>query len=189
MEWLYRVRESLGGRLRLLWKSFLLEQINSTRGPEWKVWEDESFKSRDLPPLEAAKCAALQGEGAFEAFHKGCFRAQHLEGKPVAEKEVLLEVARQAGLDVERFMKDFESGSQRPVVAEEHEEAVERWGVFGVPTLLYPTGELVFLKLAAGEWENREDDGLFGQLMALFATRPYLLEAKKPESVRVTKKS
>ncbi len=180
--------ESLDGRVRLVWKSFLLEQINSTRGPEWKVWEDESFKSRDLPPLEAAKCASIQGEAAFDAFHRRCFRAQHREGKPVAEKEVLLEVAREAGLDVERFRRDFESGSQRHLVAREHEEAVEKWGVFGVPTLLYPTGEPVFLKLAAGEWENRKDDGLFGQLMALFATRPYLLEAKKPESVRSTKK-
>ncbi len=188
MEWLYKVRESSGGKLRLVWKSFLLEQINSTRSPEWKVWEYESFKSRDLPPLEAAKCAALQGEAAFDAFHQRCFRAQHREGRPVAEKKVLLDVAREAGLDVKRFKSYLENGSQRLLVARDHEEAVEQWGVFGVPTLIYPTGEAVYLKLAPGEWENREDDGLFDQLMALFATRPYLLEVKKPESVRVSKK-
>ncbi|MBW2145707.1 MAG: DsbA family protein [Deltaproteobacteria bacterium] len=188
MEWLYKVRASSDGKLRLVWKSFLLEQINSTRGPEWKVWEDEGFKSRDLPPLEAAKCAALQGEAAFDAFHQRCFRARHRQGRSVAEKEVLLDVAREAGLDVDRFRRDIESGIQRHLVAEDHEEAVKQWGVFGVPTLVYPAGEAVYLKLAPGEWESREDDGLFDQLLALFATRPYLLEVKKPESVRVTKK-
>jgi protein-disulfide isomerase-like protein with CxxC motif len=176
------VRKSSGGRLRLSWKPFLLEQINADRGPNWKAWEDEGFESRDIPPLAAAKCAALQGEVVFDAFHRACFRAQHLEGRAVADLDVLMEVARCSGLDMASFQRDFEDDHLRAVVGREHEEAVGRWGVFGVPTLVYPSGEAVFLKLAPGEWEARGDDGLFEQLIALFASRPYLLEAKKPES-------
>jgi protein-disulfide isomerase-like protein with CxxC motif len=171
-----------GDRLRLTWRPFLLEQINADKGPDWKAWEDENFESRDIPPLVAAKCAALQGEAAFDVFHRACFRAQHLEGRAVADHSVLLEIAQSSGLDLERFQQDLTRADLRALVGREHEEAVERWGIFGVPTLVYPSGEAAFLKLAPGEWEALGDDGLFDQLMALFATRPYLLEVKKPEA-------
>lgn len=179
-EWIYKVRNRPGSNLRISWKSFLLDQVDSSRNLERRITE-AGFKSRDLPPLESAKCAALQGEAAFDAFHLRCFQALHREGRSIGEKRVLLEIAGEAGLDTVRFKKDLEKGTQRVRVARDHVEAVEEWGIFGVPTLIYPTGEAVYLKLAPGEWQNKEDDGLFDQLMALFAERPYLLEVKKPQ--------
>jgi protein-disulfide isomerase-like protein with CxxC motif len=98
-------------------------------------------------------------------------------------------LAAEAGLDVDRFRKDLESGSQRSLVGEEHEEAITEWGAFGVPTLVYPSGEAIYLKLGSGDWEGQEDDGLFEQMMSLFATRPYLVEVKKPASAGFVKKT
>ncbi|MDY6844544.1 MAG: DsbA family protein, partial [Thermodesulfobacteriota bacterium] len=124
-------------------------------------------------------CAALQGTDAFDNFHQLCFRTQHLEGRSVAEKTVLLDIAQKANLDMECFEKNLISRNQRPVVAKEHEEAVEQLGIFGVPTIIYPTGDAIFVKLASGSWENHNDDGLFDQLTSLIVPRSYLIEVKR----------
>ena len=63
----------------------------------------------------------------------------------------------------------------------DHAEASEPHAIFGVPTILYHGEEPTFVKLAAGDWEGADDLELFYDLTKL-ATRPYVLEVKKPAS-------
>lgn len=170
----------------MTYKSFILEQVNfqAKRGPDWKVWEDETFPSRDLPPLEAAKCAALQGEETFRRFHLLLFRARHQKKLDITNQLILLDVAKEAGLDGERFARDLKGRGQREVVAREHLEAVEKFGIFGVPTLIFDDGMPLFVKLKEGRWEGseREDLELLERLRQLSMDQPYVLEVKQPES-------
>jgi predicted DsbA family dithiol-disulfide isomerase len=48
----------------------------------------------------------------------------------------VIEVARQAGLDMDSFLRDYEQGSQRPRILEEHRQAVAQYGVRAIPTVV-----------------------------------------------------
>ena len=190
MEWLVRLREKRSG-LKVGYKAFVLEQANfgPARGEDWKAWEDKTFPSRDMPPHQAAKCAALQGEAEFDRYHVALHRARHRDGKDITSELVLRDVAVEAGLDAARWEEDMKSGATVPLIAREHEEA-EAQGVFGVPTLDFGEGKPVFVKLEEGDWESGGDEeGLFDAVRAASAERPYLLELKTPESARRTSAS
>lgn len=173
------------------YKAFVLEQANlaDAHGPDWKVWEDESFPSRDMPPHEAAKCAALQGEEAFAKYHVMLHRARHKDKKDITNQLILRDLAIEVGLDVARWEEDMKSGATVSLIAQDHEEGAGEYGVFGVPTLLFQKGKAVFAKLEEGEWEGTDDKGLLDAVIAASADRPYLLELKTPESARLAEAS
>ena len=183
------MKEKWGEKLNVTYKTFVLEQANSRRELEYRVWDDRYFPSRDLPPLEASKCAEAQGPEAFEAFNLRLFRAQHVENLDIMNQLVLYEVAKEAGLDAERFSADLRGGKMRELVAQEHEEAVEKYGMFGVPTVIFENGESVFIKLEEGEWEGADDEALFTQIAEITTRFPKMLELKKPFSEKLAKQS
>ncbi|HEU5431193.1 MAG TPA: DsbA family protein, partial [Thermomicrobiales bacterium] len=64
--WLRDVQAALGSNLKIAWRYFPLEQVNSAEGPDWKLWEQpDNFRSRGLPAFRAAEAARQQGEEAF----------------------------------------------------------------------------------------------------------------------------
>jgi len=89
-----------------------------------------------LPALEAAKCAELQGPEAFERIHFGLFRAFFCEGVNIGRVEEVIEVARRAELDMDRFLSDYQGGGQRNRVLEEHVQAIQRYRVRAIPTVV-----------------------------------------------------
>lgn len=89
-----------------------------------------------IPPLMACKAAEFQkgNEGHWTFFD----RAQDkffLEGEDITRDEVLIEVAKEVGLDVEQFKKDFKSKKAKLAVIEDEEEA-KAMGIRGVPAIL-----------------------------------------------------
>ncbi|MBP1357858.1 MAG: DsbA family protein [Sulfolobus sp.] len=89
-----------------------------------------------IPPLMACKAAEFQkgDEGHWTFFD----RAQDkffLEGEDITRDEVLIEVAKEVGLDVEQFKKDFKSKKAKLAVIEDEEEA-KAMGIRGVPAIL-----------------------------------------------------
>lgn len=187
MEWLVRLQEKRSD-LKVDYKAFVLEQANfgPARGEDWKAWEDKTFPSRDLPPHQAAKCAALQGETQFDKYHVALHRARHKDGKDITSELVLRDIAVEVGLDVERWEEDMKSGATIPLIAQEHEDAAGQ-GIFGVPTLDFGEGKPVFVKLEEGDWENEGDEqGLLDAVRATSAERPWLLELKTPESAKLS---
>ena len=183
------MKEKWGENLNVTYKSFVLEQANSKREPEWRVWLDRYFPSRDLPALEAAKCAAMQGEQAFTDYNIRLFRAHHQEKLEISNQLVLYELATEVGLDADRFSADLRSGKARELVAHEHEESVRVYGLFGVPTIIFENGEAVFLKLEEGEWEGTDDEELFNDIAKMATRFPKMLEMKKPTSEKLALQS
>ncbi len=184
------MEEKLGDSLQITWKSFLLEQINSRRGEEWKAWEDRRFTSRDIPPHEAAKSIlAEQGEDAFERFHMATFRAYHNNKRDLANPLELLAIAREVEIDTTTLAEDLRTRKYRDAVGADHEEADEKYDIFGVPTILFDGQQPTFVKLGAGAWEGADDLELFYSLCDIAATRPYVLEIKKPASAALAEAS
>jgi protein-disulfide isomerase-like protein with CxxC motif len=160
----------------------LLEQVNSRRGDTWKAWEDTRFTSRDIPPHEAVKSVlAEHGEEAFKRYHMAVFRAYHVDKRDIANPLELLAIAREVDIDTTVLAEDLRTRKYRESVGADHMEGDEQHDIFGVPTILFNGEQPTFIKLAAGEWEGADDLELFHTLVGL-ATRPHVMEVKKPAS-------
>ena len=179
--WLDRVAKAEPGLIDVTWKSFVLDQINSKNGPDWKIWEqDDRYDSRSLLSLHAGESAKLQGRDAFERFHVALLVARH-GGRRLSlnDRGALVEVAREVDLDVPRFEQGLDDLSLLDNIARDHKEAVEQHGVFGTPTFLFENGTSAYLK----SFVPPEDDSVdfFNHFVAIFADRAYVGEIKRPQ--------
>ena len=176
---LQRVKEAYGDRLQVQWHSFPLEQINSVQGPEWKLWEQpDEYRSKGLWAFRAAEAAKLQGEEAFERFHMALLRARHVDKRDVADRAVIMETAREAGLNLERFQRDLADRSLMAKIGEDYERGVQDHGVWGTPTLVFDGGQSAYLKLRPAP--PVEDSVKVFEEMRDVISRPYVIEIKRP---------
>jgi protein-disulfide isomerase-like protein with CxxC motif len=179
------VEDKLDTDLNITWKAFLLEQVNSRRGADWKAWQDPRFTSRDMPPHEAAKSIlAHHGEEVFKQYHMALFRAYHVDKRDIANPLELIAIAREQGIDTAALAEDLRTRRFKEEIGQDHDEADEKYDIFGVPTVIFNGEQPTFFKLAAGVWEETgEDDvALFNDLCGIAAPRPYVMEIKKPAS-------
>lgn len=180
--WLDRVKRVYGERLDVTWKHFSLEQINSKEGKGWKVWEQpDEYKGRSILAQRASEAARRQGDEAFRRFHMALLTARHGPGEriPLNETGPLAKVAREAGLDLGRFLEDLKDRGLLTNVARDHSEAVEKYGVFGTPTFVFENSTSAYLK----SFIPPEDDSVafFEHFVALFGHRSYVGEIKRPQ--------
>ena len=125
-----------------------MAQANSREGPDWKAWErpaDE--KVRGMLAHIAGIAAMRQGEALYDAFHMGLLQARHVDRKDLSDLDLILDVAKDAGLDISQLQEDMTDSSIINTIAESHAEATEKYGVFGVPTFAFDNGGSVFLKM------------------------------------------
>ena len=115
---------------------FSLDQVHVEDG-EVPVWE------RDPEVWGTGVLALCWGIAVRDAFpdrfldwHVAAFAARHDEGRKIAKADVLADVTSSAGLDASAVAAEVATGRPLKVLAEEHTEAVKRWGIFGVPTFV-----------------------------------------------------
>jgi predicted DsbA family dithiol-disulfide isomerase len=177
--WLQSVKKKLKDDLNIHWKCFSLEQDHSTRGADFKLWDHPEVTSRSLKAFQAAKCAQVQGNHLFDTFHMLLFEAFHREPKDTTCDSVLEDMARKATMDVEQFLEDLRSEKSRQLVGQDHSEAEEKYGVFGVPTLIIDKQRPFFLKLGKLPDSTGEQVEFFNELRQIITNRPYLSEVKR----------
>ena len=171
----------MGPKLTINWKYFSLEQVNSEQGSQWKVWEQpEDYPSRGLNAFRAAEAARQQGEVAFASFHIALLRARHEQRRDIADKNVLIEVAKSVDLEMPRFQKDLDDRRLLAKLAEDHTFAAETLGVFGTPTLVFPERQAVFVKLPQIPPPD-ESMAFFAEVRHLAERRQYIQEIKRPQ--------
>ena len=67
--WLAMVKDELGEDLQINWRSFALEQVNSTQGDNWKAGEQgPDYVSRGLWSLRGGIAARQQGSGIHNEY-------------------------------------------------------------------------------------------------------------------------
>ena len=179
--WLDRVQKADAGRLHITWKSFSLEQTNSVNSPDWKVWDQpDAYDSRSLLSLRAGEAAKLQGPEAFQRFHLALLIARHGGGRvSLRDPEPLIAVARDVGLDVQRFESDLADRGLLCMIARDHTEAVEKHGIFGTPTFVFENGGSAYLKTFIPPAQDSVE--FFDHFVALVADRSYVGEIKRPQ--------
>lgn len=129
--------------------------LSTDVGITFRMWTRPDFPQWSLPALEAAKCAELQGDEAFERMHFALFRAFFEEGVNIGEPAEVIEVARRAGLEMALFLRDYEQGSQRDRVLEEHTRAVAKHDVRAIPTVIVGDTSPIVGAVPVQEYERR----------------------------------
>jgi protein-disulfide isomerase len=93
-------------------------------------WRDFPYQGQES--VNAALAArAAQAQGKFWAYHDLLFRSQ----SGVFSDEALVALARETGLDVERFRSDLRSGRYAEAVSRDFQEGQSR-GVSGTPAFV-----------------------------------------------------
>jgi predicted DsbA family dithiol-disulfide isomerase len=169
------VREGVDLDVRYL--PFSLEQAHVEEGGT-DVW--------DLPPTEQGTgVLALQyGLAARDAFpeqfpdvHLALFAARHDQGLKLGIESVLHDAVASAGLDPDAVAEEVASGRPLKTLASEHNEGVDRWGVWGVPTFI-DGDDAAFVRFME---RGRVDDL---ERMLEFLTWSRLNEFKRPSVAR-----
>ena len=162
----YRLRQLWPGfedRLRIAWKALSLEIKNGKSTPKfivdveidlmaeqeptlpigpWKAPEWQ-YPVTILPAFEALDCAARQGDRQAWELSWRLRKAFFEESRCISMRHVLCELARESGLDLDRFTGDWDSGSSRPVVLADSHRGWEELRVEGSPTFVLPSGRQV----------------------------------------------
>jgi len=173
------VEETLGTILPITWRYFPLEQVNSDKGDDWKLWEQPAgHRSRGRAAFQAAIAATKQGDEAYRRFHLSLLRAKHERGLDHGRRQTLMEVAGEAELDLAAFEKDLEDRSQLGLIGADYERG-RRLGAFGTPTLVFAPDAAFYLKLQPKELVDQPVE-LFESIVKSAIERPYLLELKRP---------
>ncbi len=146
------------GRVRVRVRPFPLEVAGSGPAPrdileqEWWLaaiqepaadfapYEGDDWPATTLPAFEAAWCAFRQGEEAGHDYDLKVRRAFFAEGRNIGRREVLLEIAEEAGLDARHFEGAIKSGEAREAVLKECRSGKERYRVRGTPTMMLSDG-------------------------------------------------
>ena len=112
-------------------------------GVKFTMWARDDYPTWSLPALEAAKCVALQGEELLERVHLLLFEAFFTKGNNIGNREEVTEVVRGAGVEMDQFLADYNSGTARAQVLKDYEEALTTYRVTAIPTVIFDGGQKV----------------------------------------------
>jgi predicted DsbA family dithiol-disulfide isomerase len=172
-----KVRRSGERELDVRWRYFSLTQVNS-KDDGWTVWgAPRSERVRGRLAFQAAEAARRQGR--FDEMHWRLLRARHRDRLDLDDPDVVESVAREAGLDLDRWRRDVADPSTLDAVAADHSAGVREFGVFGTPTFVFDGGAAAYVRLSPGAVE---DGGLevYDRLIGVAAGEPQILEIKRP---------
>ncbi len=117
---------------------FRIEDINRmmshlrTVGAQFGItFVDRPFLSNSRLALQAAEFSREQGR--FDAFHEAVFAAYFSHGLDIGNPDVIEQIGRDCGLDVEAMQKAVTSGKYLVKLEESKEDAAYH-GVTGVPS-------------------------------------------------------
>jgi len=123
-------RSELRRQVRLV-KSAAREREGASLSPA--LWRGIDPPHSSLPPLVAAEAARLQGRDAQRALLERMREAAFGGGVNVARRDVLLELAAAARLNMDRFVVAFDSPATLRAIENSRREAVGR-GVRALPS-------------------------------------------------------
>ena len=124
---------------------FSLDQVHVPEG-EPPVWErPPEERGKGVRALEWGLAVRDAFPDQFLDFHLRVFDIRHVHGLRFTE-EALRDAAAAAALDPDAVAKEIASGRPIEALAAEHSEALDRWSVFGVPTIIEGE-EAVFVRL------------------------------------------
>jgi hypothetical protein len=109
------------------------------------VWDDPAAHSGVLAGLAGIVVREREPKGFLDA-HVALFSARHDQSLDLRDKQVIARALGTAGLDGAAVLEEIDRGWPAELARNEHDEAVRRWEVFGVPTFI-TNDRAVFVRL------------------------------------------
>ena len=148
------------GALTVSWKSYLIREKGVTvfddyiashferaneqeEGIAFNPWKKGPYPTWGMPALRASKAAALQGDKKWSRFHLAVMKAFYTDGRDISSEQVLEEIAKETGLNLEEFAREFNDPKWENVVYEETREAQEVCGIRSIPAVVVQNRYLV----------------------------------------------
>jgi predicted DsbA family dithiol-disulfide isomerase len=128
-------------------KAFSLSQTKVHEG-EPPVWERSAGAdgTRGVLALQWGLVVRDRFPDRFFDWHLALYDARFDEARDIDDPAVLADVASSVGLDAAEVAAVVASGEPADALGRQHEEVVDRWAVFGVPTFIVGD-EAVFVRL------------------------------------------
>jgi predicted DsbA family dithiol-disulfide isomerase len=117
-------------------------------------FQNDDWPTTTLPAFDAAFCAARQGDDALLDVDLRIRRAFFAESRNIGKREVMLEIAQEAGLDMTRFERDFADPDVRAAVLAEAHVGHDQFRVRGTPTLMLADGTRLKHPMAFPRFED-----------------------------------
>ena len=86
------------------------------------------------------------------------------ESRCISMRHVLIELAERVGLNMDQFVRDFDSGQSRALVIQEARDGWERLKIPGSPTFVLPSGRQIGDPAALGLPEVLVDEQGYGRV-------------------------
>lgn len=162
---LKKIEEVYGSRVKITYKmgglleswTTFYDELNDIDKPEQVAphWQDVSKRSGmpideriwlEDPPSStypagiAYKSAQMQYKELAKQYLRRLREAVLTERKNIAREEVLIELAKEVGLDAKQFAADLKSDTAREAFHRDREEAISK-GITGFPTLSFRSSE------------------------------------------------
>jgi hypothetical protein len=153
---------------------FSLAQGHKTDGD---VWGSPADHSGVLAGLAGIVLREQQPDRFLDA-HVALFRARHDQSLDLRDRQVIVDVLDGVGVDGAAVVEEALSGWPAERARAEHEEAVQRWEVFGVPTFI-TDDRAVFVRLMhRPEGDAKVAESTIDRVLDLFEGFPELNEYK-----------
>ncbi len=169
---LQHIMPEFQGRLRLRTRAFPLEVVGG--GPpnrheleqEWWLaalqeplasfapYRSDDWPKTTLPAFDAVLSAGRQGDEARSVFDLRVRRAFFAESRNIGRHDVLVEIARETGLDLARFERDLADPGVREAVLAEGQLGYDRYSVRGTPTVMLENGTTIEHAFATAHFED-----------------------------------
>lgn len=179
-----KVWPEFDGKVVIKYRAFPLEVINERSAPrhivdqEWpliavqeplspcKGWPHEEYVRTTMPLYEAYASAYGQDPEKARVYDLKLRKGFYWEGRRIDEREVILEIAAESGLDPVPIGADLDSGKYKENTMDDYREALRLRDEEGVsmtsPTLFLPSGEIFHNPFAS---EKKFEDGKLTEVL------------------------
>jgi 2-hydroxychromene-2-carboxylate isomerase len=137
--WIRRVREHRP--LDIRWRFFSLEEINR---PDGKRHPWERSLAYGWTPMRVAAWLRRTDNDLCGAWYEACGHALHVEGRRFYDVTVAKELLAEIGAPDDAWDAALADTTTHDEVRADHDHAVNTFGAFGVPIIVFESGRAVF---------------------------------------------
>lgn len=137
--WIRRVRDAR--QLDITWRFFSLEEINR---PDGKRHPWERPLAYGWTPMRVAAWLRRFDNELCGDWYEACGKALHVDGRRFYDETIARELLASIGAPADAWDQALADPTTHDDVRTDHVEAVDRYGGFGVPIIVFPSGRAVF---------------------------------------------
>ncbi len=172
-KWVCQILDLMGADVMAVrWRFFSFEQSTlAKKNSNFKIWEQKAGgQAQGVLPFAAGGAAhALGGEAALWKFYQALGRLRHEQGHPIWEPRYIEQGWQEAGLD-NAALKPVLDGTDHTgldKLKNDHAEGLEKYGIFGTPTLVFEEHRAFYFKMMPAPAELSDALELFQHVQRL----------------------